>query len=91
MHNYSNMQSKKMAMNTCQIFKYFVDSCLQNDPFSLISRIRALHWKNTPFFREDGYERGIRFGRECVCAGVVVVYCLVLIVFGTPACILHNK
>ena len=49
------------------IFQNFADSCLQNDPFFLISRTRASHWKNTPFFRENGYGRGIGFGRECVC------------------------
>ena len=53
MHNYSNMQNKQMVINACQILPFFrnsPNSCLQNDPFFLISRIRASHWKNTPFF-----------------------------------------
>ena len=56
-------------MQNCTIFQNFADPCLQNDPFFLISRIRATHWKNAPF-RENGYEHDIRFGRECVCVCV---------------------
>ena len=34
---------------------------LQNDPFFLLSRLPL---KTYPFFRENRYKRGIRFGRE---------------------------
>ena len=45
-----------------------------NDPIFLIAQIR-LPLKKYPFFRENGYERGKRFGRGvgvvcvCVCGG----------------------
>ena len=56
MHKHSIMRNKRMALNTCQftLFQNFADSCLQNDPFFLISRIRASPWKNTPFFAKMG-------------------------------------
>ena len=46
-------------MPNCTLFQNLADSCLQNDPFFLILPIEKY-----PFFRENGYERGIRFGRE---------------------------
>ena len=73
MHNYSNMQNNQMIINACQIlpfFQNFADSCLQNDPFFLISRIRASHWKNTPFFAKMG--RSVVYvlvGSVCVWGG----------------------
>ena len=42
-------------------FSKFRGLLLANDPFFLISRIR-LSLKKYPFFRENGHERGIRFG-----------------------------
>ena len=36
------------------LFQNFADSCLQNEPCFLISRIRASHWKNTPLFAKMG-------------------------------------
>ena len=36
------------------LFQNFADSGLQNDPFFLVSRIRACHWKHTPFFAKMG-------------------------------------
>ena len=39
-------------MQNFTLVQTFVDSCLQNDPFFLISRIRASRWKNTPFWRK---------------------------------------
>ena len=61
MHKNSNMRNKQIEINTC---KNIADSCLNNESSFLISRIRASHWKATPSFRENGYEYGIRFGRE---------------------------
>ena len=42
-------------------FQHFADLCLKNYPFLSNSRLRL---KNCPFFRESGYDRGVRFGRE---------------------------
>ena len=62
MHNYINLQSEQMIINTCKIL-----------PFFKISRshvCKMTHFfappieKKNPLFRENGYERGIRFGRE---------------------------
>ena len=67
MYSYLNKQNKQMLINTCQILPFFKISqthAWENDPFFLVSQIRASHWKNAPFFRENGYERGIRFGWE---------------------------
>ena len=41
-------------MQNFTLFQKFADSCLKNDPFFLISRTRASHWKNTPFFAKMG-------------------------------------
>ena len=47
MHNNSNMRNKQMVRNKYMqnftLFQNFADSCLQNDPLFLISRIRASH------------------------------------------------
>ena len=45
------------------LFQHFADSCLQNDPFFLISRIRASHWK-IPLFSRKWVRACILFGRE---------------------------
>ena len=57
MHNYSNMRDKQMVidkkyMQNFTLFQNFAGSCLQNDSFFLISRIRASHRKNIPFSRK---------------------------------------
>ena len=47
MHNNSNMRNKQMVINACKIlpfFQNFADSCLQDDPFLLISRIRDVYF-----------------------------------------------
>ena len=36
-------------MQNFTLFQNFADACLKNDPFYLISKIRASHCKNTPF------------------------------------------
>ena len=72
MHNNSNMWNKRMVINTCIIVPFFKISrthACKMTLFFLILRIRTSHWKNTPLFRENGYERGIPFGQECVCGG----------------------
>ena len=67
--NDSNMRNKQMEINTCKILTFSLISrphAWKMTPFFSISRIRASHWKNTPFSRK-GYEHGAHFGRECVC------------------------
>ena len=63
MHNNSNMRKKQMVMNNAKftLFHNFAASCLQNNPFFLVSRIRASHWKNTPFFVKMG--TSVLYGR----------------------------
>ena len=65
MHDNSNMRNKQLVVNTYKSLPFFKISrtlCLQNDPFFLISRFPIE--KIPSFFRENGYERGIRFGQE---------------------------
>ena len=74
MHNNSNIRNKQMVTNTCKIYPFskFRGLMPAKWPFFLVSRIRASHWKNTPFFAKMGTSvvyvlvgsRGIRFGRD---------------------------
>ena len=59
----TRMKTGRYMQNFCPFstFRWFMPEKL---PFFLISRIRAYVWKITPFFRENGYKRGIRFDRE---------------------------
>ena len=41
-------------MQSFTLFQNFANSRLPDDPFFLISRIRASHWKNTPLFAKKG-------------------------------------
>ena len=57
MHNYkkhAEQTNGNKYMPNFTLFQNFADSCLQNDPFFLISRIRASHWKKSPFFAKMG-------------------------------------
>ena len=57
MHNYLNMRNAQMIINTCKLLPFLKISrthACKNGPFFLISRIRASHWKNSPFFAKMG-------------------------------------
>ena len=59
------------------LFQHFADFCPKNDPFFLISGIRASYWKKLPFTR--------KWARTCVYALVgsvgAGVYCMEIFVF----------
>ena len=55
MYSYLNKQNKQMLINTCQILPFFKTSqthAWENDPFFLVSQIRASHWKMPLFSRK---------------------------------------
>ena len=56
MHNNSNIRNKQMVINTCKIYPFskFRGLMPAKWPLFLVSRIRASHWKNTPFFAKMG-------------------------------------
>ena len=68
-HNNSNTRNKQMEMNTCKILPFFKISrthAWKMIHFSWFRNSHLPHWKKYPFFRENLYERGIRFGGEVV-------------------------
>ena len=66
MHNNSNIRNKQMVINTCQIYPFSKFRGLMPAKWSLFFGFANSHLrlKKYPLFRENGYERGIRFGRE---------------------------
>ena len=66
MYSYSNMRNKQMVINTCQIlplFKIPRTRACKMTPFSWFREFAPPIEKIPPFFRENWYERSIRFGR----------------------------
>ena len=66
MHNNSNIRNKQMVINTCKIYPFskFRGLMPAKWPIFLGFANSRLPLKKCPLFRENGYERGIRFGRE---------------------------
>ena len=66
MHNKSNMRNKQMIINTCKILPFFKVSRTYACKMTLFIDFAnsRLPLKKYPFFRGNGYERGIYFGRE---------------------------
>ena len=66
MHNYSHMRNKQIVINQCKFvlfFKFSRTQACKMTPFSWFREF-APPIKKYPLFRENGYERGMRFGRE---------------------------
>ena len=66
-YNNSNMRSKQMVLNECRILPFFKICGLMSAkwPFFFFNFANSrLPLTKYPFFRENGYERGIRFVRE---------------------------
>ena len=57
-----------MIINTCQILPFFKISWTHACKMTHFSWFREFSppIENIPLFRENGYERGIRFGREWI-------------------------
>ena len=68
------MRNKQMVINTCQVlpFSKFRGLMPAKWPLFLDFANSRLPLKKYPFFRENGYERGIRFGREWGGLGLVL-------------------
>ena len=68
MHNNPNMRNKQMEINACKILSF-----CKIPPLRFISHLQLKNTKYPRFFRENGYEYGIRFRRE---GGVGVGVCV---------------